>query len=389
MDQLPTLIACLTPPGRGAIATLAVRGPRAWEITRTLFQPAPPRRTRGATAAHATTLPDAAPVGRFWFGQLGAELRDEVILAVKGGGEFPSVEVQCHGGPEVVRLLLEAFVQQGATSCSWEALEQLAPAPRWRQEIRSCLVQAPTVRTASILLTQYVGAFAAAVREMVAALDQDESARATSLLTRLARHAALGRHLVRPWRLVIAGAPNVGKSSLVNALAGYTRSLVSPIPGTTRDLVDTTLAIDGWPVEVTDTAGVRLTEQPLENAGIARARQASRQADLRLWVLDGSAPPVLPEEVDLPWLFALNKVDLPSAWDWSSHPGALRVSAVTRAGLAELCAAISTSLVPILPDPAEAVPCQPAHVESIEQALARLEAGEPPAARAILAALLE
>jgi tRNA modification GTPase len=69
----------------------------------------------------------------------------------------------------------------------------------------------------------------------------------------------LGRHLTRPWRVVVAGAPNVGKSSLINALAGFTRTVVTAVPGTTRDVVATAAAIDGWPVELIDTAGLRLT----------------------------------------------------------------------------------------------------------------------------------
>src|SRR5206468_2220750 len=110
------------------------------------------------------------------------------------------------------------------------------------------------------------------------------------------------------------GAPNVGKSSLVNALAGYQRSIVAPTPGTTRDVVATTLAIDGWPVELSDTAGLHGEGEQLERAGMARARAAAAAADLCVWVLDGSAAPVwLGPEITAP-LTVINKIDLPPAW---------------------------------------------------------------------------
>ena len=87
--------------------------------------------------------------------------------------------------------------------------------------------------------------------------------------------------------MVVAGAPNVGKSSLVNALAGFQRSVVSEIAGTTRDVVSVQLAFDGWPVELTDTAGLREAEG-LEAEGVARANRALAEADLVLWVWIGA-----------------------------------------------------------------------------------------------------
>jgi tRNA modification GTPase len=163
---------------------------------------------------------------------------------------------------------------------------------------------------------------------------------------------------VTPWKVVIAGAPNVGKSSLMNALAGYTRSIVSPIPGTTRDVVSTMMAIDGWPVEMTDTAGIRQAPSVLEQQGVERAEDAIRGADLRLWLLDGSTEPAFPEQPD-EWKFVINKTDRLAAWDWQLARNALRISALTQAGLAELCEWISRRLVPEPPIPGEAVPVLP------------------------------
>ena len=99
----------------------------------------------------------------------------------------------------------------------------------------------------------------------------------------------LGLHLTTPWRVVLAGAPNVGKSSLMNAIAGYQRAIVSPTPGTTRDVVTVTTAIDGWPVQLADTAGLRETQDELESAGVALADAAIGEADLVIVVSDASA----------------------------------------------------------------------------------------------------
>jgi tRNA modification GTPase len=210
------------------------------------------------------------------------------------------------------------------------------------------LAHAPTTRSAGILLDQANGAWERCIA------DAD-----LARLARLNELVPLGRHLVEPWRIVIAGAPNVGKSSLLNALAGYTRSIIAPSPGTTRDLVSVRLAIDGWPVEVTDTAGIRAAPGELEQQGIERALAAARDADLRFWVLDGAVDPVHPEQPDA-WHFVINKIDLPPRWDWHNVPGATRVSAQTRDGIGEWCARISHLLAPHPPAPGEVVPCMPA-----------------------------
>ncbi|HZZ77008.1 MAG TPA: GTPase [Gemmataceae bacterium] len=326
---MDTQIACLTAPGKAAIATLAVRGPLAWSITRELFKP-----IKGALPA------DAAP-GRCSLGKLGTQQADDAILAVKSD----CIELHCHGGIEVVRMVQELYRARGAISVPWQAF---LPEPT---DVLDMLAHAPTTRTAGILLDQANGAW----ERCIDAMDS----------TRLAELVPLGRHLVEPWRIVIAGAPNVGKSSLMNALAGYTRSIIAPTPGTTRDLVSVRLAIDGWPIEVTDTAGIRAAPGELEQQGIARAHAAARDADLRFWVLDGSSEPVFPDERS-GWHMLINKIDLPATWDWQSVPEALRVSARTRDGVADWCAWISRLLVPAPPAAGEAVPCTAAHFAWIE-----------------------
>jgi tRNA modification GTPase len=340
----PTWVACLTPPGRAAIATVGLLGPRAWELARQHFQP-----------RSGKPLPETPVARRFWLGKAG-EVGDEVVLAVKQTEPVLWLELHGHGGREVVRLLLEVFEHLGGTLCSWQEFLGHVGEDSLRCRAAVALAGATTTRTATILLDQYHGALGAALAQVVACLDGGDEAAAGELLAGLARQAPLGRHLTVPWRVVVAGAPNVGKSSLVNAVAGYQRSVVAPTPGTTRDVVSTRLAIGGWPVELIDTAGLRTEAGTLEGQGIDLARSEVAHADLCLWVLDASTAPVWPDLPASSLRLVINKIDLPPAWDPSQAATALRVSAQTGEGLSELCAALGRWLVPDHPGPGVPVP---------------------------------
>jgi tRNA modification GTPase len=340
-----TVVACLTPPGRGAIATLGLHGPLAWGAVRQLF------RTRGNGE-----LPEVAQPDRLWLGRLGEDIADEVVLAVKQAAPVPWLEADCHGGRETVRLFLDLFRARGLLVCGWEEFLRHTDSDPIRAAAAIALARAPTARTAAILLNQQRGAFTRALSDIRASIDLGDATAVGARLDELARFAGLGRHLTAPWRVTVAGAPNVGKSSLVNALAGYQRSVIAPTPGTTRDVVTVNLAVDGWPVELADTAGLRASGETLEEAGIQRAREAAAGADLCLWVLDGSAEPVWPDVGVGAGRLVVNKVDLEPAWDLGRAEGAIRVSAQTGEGLQELCAALSRCLVPDSPSPGAAVP---------------------------------
>src|SRR5262249_9205315 len=230
------------------------------------------------------------------------------------------------------------------------------------------LSQAPTARTAAILLDQYHGAFARAVEAMRDAWRRGDRAEVESRLAALARRVPVGRHPTAPSRVVLAGAPNVGKSSLVNALAGYARCVVSPTPGTTRDAVSVVVALDGWPVELVDTAGLREQAVGVEQAGVALARETLLGADRCLWVLDASAAPVWPEQRPDTMRLVVNKTDLPGAWDVGQVPDGVRVSAQTGEGLPELSTALVAWLVPDAPEVGDAVPFTAALCDAVEQA---------------------
>jgi tRNA modification GTPase len=223
-------------------------------------------------------------------------------------------------------------------------------------EAAIALAEASTTRTASVLLDQHHGALRRAIEGVQETARRHDAAEAARLSGELLRHVPLGLHLTTAWRVAVVGAPNVGKSSLINALAGYQRSVVAPTPGTTRDLVTTQLAIDGWPVELIDTAGLRGAAEGIEAEGIGLALDAVRSADLRLWIMDASADPAWPSFAAEQVRLVINKIDLPAAWDLGQAGGATNLSALTGIGIEELCRCLGRWLVPDPPPPGAAVP---------------------------------
>ena len=382
LPESVTRAAALTPAGTGAIASIAIQGPQAWTIVRDLFRP---------LAASVTWPPAHIDSGQVWVGRFRAEAgsstSDDVVLAIKQTDPTPWIEVHCHGGVEVVRWILEALQTRGIQVCAWQELERRTVGDPLQTAATEALARASTARTAAIVLDQSHGAFSRAIAAVVNALGRGDGSRGTELLQTMAGYAPLGRHLADPWRVAVMGAPNVGKSSLVNALAGYERSIVAPTPGTTRDVVTTNIAIDGWPIELADTAGLREATEALEGEGIDRARSAGQSSDLVLWVLDAAASPVLPSSSLAHVVLLVNKIDLPSAWNLQDVAGATHVSALRGEGLPQLCQQISHRLVPNPPPPGAPVPSTPALSNCVEEAYWHCLAGRIDDARAALQAV--
>jgi tRNA modification GTPase len=134
---------------------------------------------------------------------------------------------------------------------------------------------------------------------------------------------------------VIAGPPNVGKSTLMNALAGRDVAIISPIPGTTRDLIEVFLDLRGYPVILVDTAGIRESSDPIEQEGVARARRRAESADLMLWLSDGGDDQVQPR-LESPTLAVRTKIDLKGAETLAAGPTELAISAKTGAGVGRM-----------------------------------------------------
>jgi tRNA modification GTPase len=364
----------LTPPGRGAIATLRIEGPGAAEAVQLHFCAQSGRPLAAYTQ-------DQIAVGRF-----GGPSGEEVVVRRRGED---AVDLHCHGGLAAVAMIEEALATRGCRRVAWRdwisvpekgdsphlceapsgPFRQMGTVPFFRHDpiAAAALAEARTERTAAILLDQYQGALRRAMDGIRQAIGRGNAAASRQRIDALLARVELGRHLVRPWSVVLGGRANVGKSSLMNALAGHQRSIVHHAPGTTRDAVTLSTAIDGWPVELCDTAGLRPAGDALESAGIERAGQRLSRADLVLLVCDQSVPWSAAEQslVD-EWPEAVlvhNKCDLPAGP--GGRPAGLLTSALRGDGIKALLETIGRRLVPDPPPAGAAVPFTAQQVEAI------------------------
>jgi len=379
LDADGALVSQLTAEGRGAIAVVRVWGPRAIEVADAVFRP-----NRGVRLARA------AP-GRLRLGRIGEGLGDEVV-AVLVEAEPPAVEIQCHGGVAAVSLVQGALEAAGAR-------RPHGPRPGDAADVSGDLIadavrdlaRAPTLRTAEILLDQAHGALGREVARLIRAIDEAPAVALAGLEVLVGR-AAAGLRLLAGWKVVIAGRPNVGKSRLLNALAGFPRAIVDRAPGTTRDVVRFSTSFGGWPVELADTAGLRGTDDVVECLGIERSRREQDQADLVLLVVDGSEPLLAIDreliQTTKGALLVRSKSDLPPAWaagdlDLDAH-AIETVSAERGDGISSLIAAIIERLVPDPPPPGGAVPFCRAQLDVLTQARSSLRANDRAAAARLL-----
>ena len=335
-NNVPTA-AILTPPGRGAVAVVELVGPAG--LCDELF------------AAADGRAASAQPTGRVAFGRWGRagdDVPGEELVLVRTAPD--RTEIHCHGGAAAVARVLADLAAAGAKAVPWRDRVENERG-ELAAELAAALAAAPTVRTAGVLLDQASGTLARGLA--------DPAAHA-----QMRTRAEFGRHLTEPWVVAIAGPPNAGKSSLLNRVAGYARAIVSPAAGTTRDAVGVTVAVDGWPVRLTDTAGLRATADPLEALGVAKAREVLSTADAVIRLADATDPAAAEIAVDHPRaLRAWNKTDLPAAA--ACPPGWRPVSAATGDGVEELLADLAALLVPAAPAVGEPVPVCPRHVALI------------------------
>jgi tRNA modification GTPase len=274
-----------------------------------------------------------------------------------------------------VALIEETLVAGGCQRLAWRDWAAGRCADAITASALNALADARTERVAAILLDQYHGALSRALSEIQQAIDRGDRCTARRQSDELCARVDLGRHLVKPWQVVLAGRVNVGKSSLINALAGYDRSIVHPTPGTTRDAVTLATAIDGWPVELCDTAGLRAGGDAIERAGMERARERLAQADLVILVGDCSERWSREDQtlVDQ-WPAALrvhNKCDLPPAAD--DRPPGLSISAMRGDGVENLLATVARRLAPQPPPAGAAVPFTAAQIEMVRRLAADLK----------------
>lgn len=279
----------LTPAGRAALAVVGVAGVGALELITRLFSP------RGETP-----LADR-PAGAIVFGRWVATAEgsgEDLVVVCRSDDDL---EIHCHGGLAASEAVIASLEGLGAVRQLWPEWLRAGGMAEIEVEAREALAVAGGPKAARILGRQLTGLLQGELERVRRLMQDGHLALARAALDRLARGARVGLRLVRPWRVVLAGSVNAGKSSLANALVGYARSIVSPEPGTTRDLLQTRIVINGWEVDLVDTAGLRDAAadadtgagagagavSPVEREGMARAVAACADADLVLRVVDG------------------------------------------------------------------------------------------------------
>jgi len=363
-----TRVTLLTAPGRSAVASLLVEGPRALAVVDALFHPASVR-----------SLVER-PCERIIFGRWRSNDRGEEVIVCRR--DDCRVEIHCHGGQAAAAAIITSLVDEECRHCSWQDWAHAAHGDPIAGAARIALADAPTERTAAILWDQYSGALTRALQEIDELIQVRDAEPVLARIDDLLRWSSLGSHLVRPWQVVLIGAPNVGKSSLTNALLGFERAIVHDLPGTTRDVVATMSALAGWPVELADTAGQRVSGEPLEAAGIRLAEDRSATADLVVLVFDASKPDRdyerLLSERGPRAVHVFNKCDLLPAGSLGAgdQPNSSYTSALLGTGIDELGCEIARRLVPAAPPPGQAVPFATEQVDLLGQVRSAVLAGE-------------
>ena len=357
-DTNDTIVAIATAAGAGGVGIVRLSGPQAARI--------------GETVAGRSLPPRVANYARFTDGD-GEVIDDGIALHFVAPASFTGedvVELQGHGSPVVLRQLVARCIALGARQATPGEFSQRAflngKLDLAQAEAIADLIAASDERAARAARRSLDGVFSTRVETLMAqvlairvhveaAIDfADESLEtlgggplrerlddAISQLAQLRSEAERGRRLRDGLHVVLLGPPNAGKSSLLNALAGSDRAIVTEIPGTTRDLLQEAIRIDGVELTLVDTAGLREASDPIEAEGIRRARAELQRADLALVVLDARDPDagrraVAAEIVGVPqcvWLH--NKADLLPVQPVLDED-ALAVSARTGQGLPDL-----------------------------------------------------
>jgi tRNA modification GTPase len=368
-----TIAAIATPAGRGGIGVVRLAGPAALEIAGRLLHRSAPLIARHATLGHVRDPETGAPIDEVvatWFEAPQSYTGDDVV------------ELSAHGSPIVLTRIVEGAIELGARLAEPGEFTLRAylngKLDLAQAEAVADLVDAVTPLQARAAMDQLEGTLTTAISRIDAALfdltarleasldfpeegfhfvsRQDaigELDRARRELDALVREGRAGRVIREGRTVVILGRPNAGKSSLFNALIGAARAIVTDVPGTTRDLLTERVDIEGLPITLVDTAGLREAQDQIEAEGVRRARQAQTVAALAIVVLDGSAP-LTAEDRDLlqsappSALLVHSKSDLPPAWTgpnlFPPIENALPVSAHTGQGLDVLKRRIASAL---------------------------------------------
>jgi tRNA modification GTPase len=401
MTVSDTIAAISTPPGEGAIALVRISGANAIQLADKIFRG---KEQPSRFTSHVQHLGEIVSIAN--------QLIDQAVVSVhRAPASYTGedlVEISCHGGTLVSAKVLEACLRAGARAARAGEFTERAflngKMDLTQAEAVIDLIRARTdlaLRSATEQLEGRLGNQIRKIRDHLIAVlahinasidfpeegidpSEDEAlcARLDSIREELATLLATadqGRVLREGVRVVIYGATNAGKSSLLNRLLGYDRVIVSDSHGTTRDTIEENVNFEGVPIRLLDTAGLRASENELERAGIARTEKSLQLADLRVHIADRNAPK--PAHFNsrkvsefnggndnTNELVVLNKSDLPEHSDWKNVP-ALRLSCVTGEGLPDLQKEILTRIRQQNLRPESAIAINTRHRDCLRRAL--------------------
>jgi tRNA modification GTPase len=391
-DLADTICAIATAAGEGGIGIVRLSGTDALHVAERVVR-LRSGKSLASMASHTLHLADLVlPTTNGGSGDNGPDrtvdtfFDEAFVVYMKAPRSFTAedvVEVHSHGGPVVLALLCEACVRAGARMAAPGEFTKRAFL-NGRLDLSQAEAVLDTIRAKSAIglrmaqrhlrgelarevdgarslllgVLAHVEASIDFVEEDISFVQREELERviekATTVIKQLESTARDGRVLREGARVVIVGRPNVGKSSLMNRLLKQDRAIVTPLPGTTRDVIEESIDLDGVVVRFVDTAGIRESTDPIEREGIKRTQSAQADADLVLVVIDGHAHltnedrQLLKTIADSSCLIVVNKEDLPRAVDITELPSGaevLVVSAKTGAGLEKLKVAIRARLV--------------------------------------------
>jgi len=365
-EQNAALLGCrlqvVTAPGPGAVAVIQLTSgsdQAAIWLRRKILS--------GSSADQPAAADHGMSVGRIYYGRWNGE---DLIIVRTSQSTF---EIQCHGGRIAIDCIRNDLQEAGATEdVTGDGQHSSTIQEQIEREVERRLPTARSRKLAGLILSQATNSLCDDLAQLKSA--DAASAAVAVIRQRLVRWQNVVDHLTEPWRVVLAGAPNVGKSSLLNAIAGMERSIVFDQPGTTRDIVEVDTVIDGWAFRFVDTAGIRLEGDAgqIESLGIQQSYLAASEGDVLCLVVDdrpesqASIERLMPSNLPKHTVVVRNKCDLETEATVSlcaSTPfGALpriMVSASTGHGLPALLQWIKLAMVPEEPTRETAIPILP------------------------------
>ena len=347
----------LTGVGKSAVAVIGVRGEHAGDAIFKCFTRVTKREIKQGEICFG-----------HWHGHFSEEDKrdsrcepiesESVVVVMKQPDYF---EVHCHGGTAAIDRMMVDLTQAGASRIDVQddpMMRQITMKSLLESEACEVLSRCRTIRTAAIALAQCRDGLEQWAKQWIAKYEAEDQAEGNRgrLYPALQREiesmlafAPVTTRLNRPFRVVLCGRPNVGKSSLINAIVGYDHSITTPIAGTTRDILHADTAVDGVPIRLSDTAGIHQSDEPIEKEGIRRAIAEAEEADLVLLVRDHDYDFVSKIKSNAPQIRLWNKVDCLESVEASES--IVYTSATDGTGIPELLDRISSVFTQRFPPP--------------------------------------